>query len=116
MTTGAPRVCACGMEVVPYGQSCSCAKERKAAADKARPSPSGRGYDRTWQKVRRAFVIAFPTCSTEGCGAATTDVDHIKSIREAPHLRLEWSNLRAFCHPCHSRHTARTQGFAQDRG
>lgn len=116
MTEGIPRVCACGFEVVPYGQSCSCAMERKAAADKARPSSSARGYDSTWRKVAKAFRLAFPTCCTEGCGKATTDVDHVKSIREAPQLRLDWSNLRAFCHGCHSRHTARTQGFAKSGG
>lgn len=113
MNLAPPRVCACGMEVVPYGEQCSCAIERKRASDKARPSPSARGYDALWRKVRKAFVIAHPTCSTAGCGKPTTDVDHVKSIREAPELRLEWSNLRPFCHECHSRHTARTQGFAQ---
>ncbi|MDH4993308.1 HNH endonuclease [Aquamicrobium lusatiense] len=111
-----PRVCACGVEVVPYGQQCSCAIERKAASDRARPSASRRGYDRAWQKLRKSFLLAFPTCSTDGCGKPATDVDHIQSIREAPHLRLKWSNLRAFCHSCHSRHTARTQGFARGRG
>jgi 5-methylcytosine-specific restriction protein A len=39
--------------------------------------------------------------------------DHLKSLAEYPELRLEWSNLRAFCRPCHSRRTAREQGFAR---
>lgn len=117
MNLGIPRVCACGMEVVPYGQSCSCAIERKKQTDKARPSPAKRGYDGDWRKVRKAFLLAHPYCSTPGCNAAATEADHIKSIREAPHLRLEWSNLRPFCKPCHSRRTAREQGFARsDRG
>ncbi|MFC5386311.1 HNH endonuclease [Aquamicrobium segne] len=61
-------------------------------------------------------MLAFLTCSTEGCGKPTTDVDHIQSIRERSDLRLVWANLRPFCHSCHSRHTARTQGFASGRG
>ncbi|RJG47186.1 HNH endonuclease [Mesorhizobium sp. DCY119] len=116
MTLPPPRVCPCGTEVVPYGVKCSCAIERKAAADRARPSPSKRGYDRVWQRLRKSFLLAFPACSTDGCGKPAADVDHIKSVREAPHLRLSWGNLRSFCHPCHSRHTARTQGFAKNRG
>lgn len=108
-----PRVCACGSEVLPYGVKCSCAIERKAQADKARPSPAKRGYDKIWMMLRKAFLLAYPDCSTPGCGKPATDVDHIKSVREAPQLRLVWSNLRPFCHACHSRHTARTQGFAR---
>ncbi|WP_424938673.1 HNH endonuclease [Agrobacterium pusense] len=113
MVDGAPRVCACGLEVVPYGNPCSCAVRKKAAADAARPSASARGYDRQWRNLRSAFIKVNPTCSTEGCGKPATDVDHIISVKEKPELRLVWSNLRPFCHACHSRHTARTQGFAQ---
>jgi len=106
-------MCACGQEVVPYGQPCSCAQERKAAHDAARPSASARGYDAAWRKSRAAYLEQHPHCSTIGCERPATEVDHIKSIREAPHLRLKWSNFRAFCKPCHSRRTARDQAFGR---
>lgn len=54
-----------------------------------------------------------PWCTVEGCGRAATDVDHIESIAQAPHRRLDRSNLRSFCHPHHSQRTARDQGFAK---
>jgi 5-methylcytosine-specific restriction endonuclease McrA len=44
-----------------------------------------------------------PWCTR--CGARGVDVDHIVTIARAPHLRLEPSNLRTFCHSCHSKIT-----------
>ncbi|WP_432206025.1 HNH endonuclease signature motif containing protein [Brucella rhizosphaerae] len=58
-------------------------------------------------------MLANPYCTADGCEAPATEADHIKSIKEAPELRLEWSNLRALCKSCHSRRTARDQGFAR---
>lgn len=37
-------------------------------------------------------------------------VDHIKSIAEAPELRLDKRNLRCLCDRCHNRRTMRDQG------
>lgn len=77
-----------------------------------------RGYDAAWQRVRLAHLAAEPLCrfcKRMGRITAATEVDHIVSIREAPHLRLEDSNLRSLCKPCHSRRTARDQGFARGR-
>lgn len=54
-------------------------------------------------------------CSTPGCSRKATDVDHRITIAERPDLRLSWSNLRSYCHECHSRHTAVTQGFARPK-
>jgi 5-methylcytosine-specific restriction endonuclease McrA len=34
-----------------------------------------------------------------------TEVDHIVDIVDAPHLRLEHSNLQSLCKPCHSAKT-----------
>ncbi|OYY35565.1 MAG: endonuclease [Rhodospirillales bacterium 24-66-33] len=86
---------------------------RKAEIDKRRPSPAERGYDAAWRRCRKKFIEAHPVCCVPGCGKPTSDVDHIKSVRERPDLRLSWSNLRPYCHAHHSQRTATEQGFAR---
>ncbi|MGV8832968.1 MAG: HNH endonuclease [Devosia sp.] len=115
MPQRAPRVCSCG-KVVPSGVRCQCQvardKARLQAYDKTRPTAAQRGYDGAWRKLRAAYIAAHPVC--EICGKPATDVDHIQPIATHPHLRLEWTNLRALDHACHSRHTALTRGFARN--
>ena len=55
-----------------------------------------------------------PICCC-GCGGKATEVDHIVSIKDRPDLRLVWSNLRAMTKSCHSRRTAKEQGFARGK-
>lgn len=83
--------------------------QRRARFDKERAPSSQRGYDAAWQKLRREFLKHNQFCK---CNERATDVDHIESVASRPDLRLVWSNLRAMCHPCHSRRTARDHGFA----
>jgi 5-methylcytosine-specific restriction protein A len=71
-----------------------------------RPSARQRGYDAAWQKLRTAFIAEHPVCAVPGCGAPSAEVDHVRTVRERPDLRLEPSNLRALCKGCHSRRTA----------
>lgn len=103
-------ICPCGFSV-PKGTKCDCrqraAVARQKANDEARGPPESRGYDKDWYRLRHHFLKAHPTCCV--CGTKASHVDHIKSIREAPHLRLVESNLRSMCGPCHSRRTARDQ-------
>src|SRR6185437_997332 len=76
-----------------------------------RQSASRRGYDGTWRKLRLAYLAQNPLCldcTQQGRVTAAEEVHHEKTIQEAPHLRLDWSNLRALCHRCHSRRTATT--------
>lgn len=93
---------------------------RKAALDAQRQSSTVRGYDSAWRAVQRQFIQANPTCAGFGdmegkCGQPATDVDHVVSVADAPDLRLRWSNLRPYCHPCHSARTASDQGFGKAR-
>jgi 5-methylcytosine-specific restriction protein A len=88
--------------------------KRKREYDARRPSWAGRGYDKQWFKFRAEFLRANPICCC-GCGAAATVVDHVRSIREAPHLRLVASNCRPMAKRCHDARTARDQGFARPR-
>lgn len=105
------RVCPCG-QVVPPGP-CPCAQKRKAAhlkqIDVKRPSAGERGYDADWRAVRRQYLAAHPACQHEGCTARAVEVDHIQSIRDAPALRLRWSNLRGYCAEHHRGRTMRDQ-------
>jgi len=112
----ANRITACGCSV-PKGSKCQHEQQRQAtrqkANDAARGTPAERGYDKDWWRLRAAFLKAHPTCCV--CGAKATHVDHIKSVKEAPHLRLVPTNLRSMCGPCHSRRTARDQSQAWGR-
>lgn len=74
-----------------------------------RPSAASRGYDHRWRILRAAYLRAHPTCVT--CGAPATDVDHIDGRGPAGDNR--WTNLRALCHPCHSRRTAVDQRLSE---
>lgn len=100
-------------------------RERKQKLDKRRLSSSQRGYDADWQRVRDAVIIErglrCEACHRLGVlrkrdatrSMPVLEVDHIVSVAERPDLRLEPSNLRVLCRPCHSRRTARDQGFAR---
>ena len=88
-------------------------RERKREQDKTRPSARERGYDKDWREFRDALLRIYPRCCEPGCGLVATEVDHVKSVRDHPELRLVASNCRAFCKPHHSARTAREQGFAR---
>lgn len=89
------------------------AAQRRADADKRRPSARERGYTSKWDKARAAFLEAHPLCvHCEAAGRVepATVVDHI-----VPHrgdLKLFWrrSNWQALCKPHHDRKTATEDG------
>lgn len=85
--------------------------------DKRRGTATQRGYDAVWRRLRLLQLHKEPLCrfcAQMGRSVEAQAVDHIVSIKEAPHLRLEPSNLRSLCKRCHDQHTARTQGFAKN--
>ncbi|WP_226998642.1 HNH endonuclease [Tardibacter chloracetimidivorans] len=102
-------------------------RERKREHDRWRGSAFKRGYDRDWMAVRDQ-VIEERGYRCEDCGCLGVkrkadagsilpllEADHLLSIEERPDLRLDKGNLRVRCKPCHSRRTAREQGFARGR-
>jgi 5-methylcytosine-specific restriction endonuclease McrA len=110
MSSRAPRICGhCG-GVHPHGERCPKAAvrdaERKARFDRQRPNSSRRGYDRGWEEAARAF-LAEPGNRFCRCGAPAVVVMHIRSIRRAPHLRMERSNWRPGCQRCNAIDAAR---------
>ncbi|MFC4169617.1 HNH endonuclease signature motif containing protein [Teichococcus aestuarii] len=93
---------------------------RKATAreyDRARGSARQRGYDAQWERLRAEVLRERPCCEAPGCGSRERlNVDHIVSVRLAPERRLDRTNLRVLCQPCHSARTARDQGFGRSGG
>ena len=98
-------------ELIDVGQA-YCAKHRidQREYDRRRGSPSKRGYDDRWERLRKLYLHANPLC--EDCLEQDTvtlaeQVHHKRKVSEHPELRLCWDNLRALCAPCHSKRTAR---------
>ncbi len=118
MPQRAPRICGrCGSAV--SGRCATCDADRRRVHDATRPNAAARGYDAEWRKLRAAFLARNPTCTHPGCSARATEVDHIRTVAEAPELRLSWSNLRPRCKPHHSQRTMRdtraTHGTSRNR-
>ena len=94
-------------------------RERGRDHDQHRGTSAERGYDATWRRLRRMFLNANPLCVfhlRKRETVAATVVDHIKSVREAPELRLEWSNLQSLCKPCHDRLRQQEQNAERRQG
>lgn len=116
MPYAAPRPCSKpGCPVLANGGRCRQHQRAKhAAIDARRGSPSERGYDRTWQQLRKLKLATDPWCEIKThCATLSltqqlaTEVDHIQTVRDHPELRLVWSNLRSACKRCHSARTMR---------
>lgn len=83
-----------------------------AAARPRRLSPSRRGYDSNWQRLRLMVLAERPLCvecERWGRVAAATEVDHIVPLSEGGTNERE--NLQPLCHECHSRKTAAQVGW-----
>jgi 5-methylcytosine-specific restriction enzyme A len=72
--------------------------------DAERPSSHKRGYDVTWQRVRKQKLSRDPLCEScmgEDRITAADEVHHDKPVRTHPELRLNLANLISLCGPCH---------------
>lgn len=78
-------------------------REHARQRDRQRGTRHQRGYDSEWEQLRTRHLEQHPFCVV--CGVKATDVDHIVSVREAPHRRLDPTNMRSLCHSHHSRRT-----------
>ena len=83
--------------------------EQRRRFDRERGSAASRGYDRTWQRFRDAFLMSHPLCSDCLPKQVTPaiEVHHIKRLRDAPELRLVEANCLGLCKAHHSARTAR---------
>jgi 5-methylcytosine-specific restriction protein A len=78
--------------------------------DRERGTAYRRGYDRTWQRLRKWVLAGEPLC--RHCKAAdrlvvAEELHHVQSIKSCPERRLDPSNLIPLCHACHMREEAR---------
>lgn len=88
-----------------HGRRCpECEKKR----DKDRGSGAARGYDAEWRKCRLNFIKLNPICSVPECNELTKDVDHKVALSDGG-AKLDFDNLRAYCHRHHSQRTGRDQ-------
>lgn len=65
-----------------------------------------RGYDRTWERLRRMHLNANPycvKCEAEGRVVFGRVADHVIPIAVDPTRRLDPSNLQTLCDPHHNR-------------
>ena len=75
----------------------------KARHDKTRGNAAERGYNATWQRVRRMKLARSPLCSMceeQGRIVPAVLVHHVRAI-SAQGERLDPRNLMSLCQPCH---------------
>jgi hypothetical protein len=59
--------------------------------------PSTFYQSKEWKRLRAKHLKRFPLCMVEGCTAPATFVDHIETVKAAPHKRLDPANLNSLC-------------------
>jgi 5-methylcytosine-specific restriction protein A len=78
-------------------------------------SSTARGYGADWRRVRAGVLAGEPLCricSEAGRVTAATEVDHVERFHGVDDpRRLDRSNLRPLCTPCHAAVTARAARF-----
>lgn len=79
--------------------------EHARELERTRGTPSQRGYDRSWRRLRLIVLNAHPYCQWPGCFVPATEVDHVVPKRMGGSDEL--SNLQALCKPHHSTKTLR---------
>lgn len=90
-------------------------KQEQQRQDQQRGTATQRGYDANWRRIRRMILIEEPLCREcmkHGVIKPATDVHHI----DGDVSTMNRDNLEPLCHECHSRHTAKHQGFGRGRG
>lgn len=83
-------------------------RDRQRHYDARRDSPSKRGYDVHWKRLRKMKLTRDPVCETVDCGRPASEVDHVLPLAKGG--ENDWENLQSLCHPCHSRKTATEDG------
>lgn len=96
------RICGCG-RIVAYGVQCECQRQRKADADKRRPTARERGYTSKWDIERRAFLGLPENRKCNRCANPATIVDHVKPHRGDRKLFWDRRNWQPLCAHCHNR-------------
>jgi 5-methylcytosine-specific restriction protein A len=94
--------------LVDSGRCTAHTKQQWRQQDARRGNRIQRGYDATWYRLRAMVLAEEPLCqdcTEQGRTTPANEVHHMVTIRQRPDLRLERSNLRSLCKPCHSKRT-----------
>ena len=106
MPTSPPVVCPCGgLKIDGKCDRCGTYKGKHNRTTKER------GYGWDWQQFveQRKHDPEHALCQDclgQGMVRAATERHHVRKIKDAPHLRLEHSNVRDLCSECHQRYTS----------
>ena len=99
-----------------------CAKHKELTAKRDRNELRPLYKCKRWRITREVVLDRDTQCTVEEygrrCPQLSTDVHHVIDALEwvaNGHDFYDTDNLQGMCHPHHSSHTARTQGFAQRR-
>jgi 5-methylcytosine-specific restriction protein A len=112
MPSKARRRCTRCHTPVTSGEPCPTCAARTATRTPPRGTPTERGYDAKWRRIRAQYLKHHPVCCL--CGAPSEVPDHWplsrRQLLEAgdPHPDA-WTHLRPLCRSCHSRETNRNQ-------
>jgi 5-methylcytosine-specific restriction protein A len=91
-----------------------CAEHRRQR-DRARGTPTERGYGARWQRTSARYLRRHPWCAWPGCTAPATQTDHVvrRRVLVAQGVTNPDSDehLQGLCHPHHSEKTARETGL-----
>lgn len=108
------RPCLGCYRLIPLGANrCAQCQAEWKARERARPNATQRGYDRRWSKTRKAFLAANPRCAR--CPAPAFHAHHKDGLGPLGPRGRDWSNLEPLCKSCHSRETASTKRWGQNR-
>lgn len=113
----------CPALVPPGTRRCQAHQRQQQRQYNQQQRPAGHAFYQSaeWRAFRKQALATLGTTCVQ-CGAdgsqpyVVIELDHIKSIEEAPGLALEISNVRPLCRRCHSSRTAREQGRWGKRG
>ena len=102
-------------ELVPRGER-YCEKHRgeERRYDRERGSAAERGYDAHWRKVRAWKLSVSPICQDCLEKGKVTPAKEVHHNDGNPRNNTP-ENLKSLCHSCHSRRTAKEQGFARGK-
>lgn len=90
-------------------------RERKQASNRRRGTASQRGYNKRWERTRRAYLGQYPMCEC-GCGRIATVVHHLDGQGPNGPRGHDPTNLQALAKVCHDRVTAQQQPGGWHKG
>jgi 5-methylcytosine-specific restriction protein A len=93
-------------------------RQRHRDYDRYRRDPIARAFYHTaaWQRLRAMKLAETPYCEDcmqRDCLVQADHVHHVVELRDDWDLRLDVTNLRSLCHPCHSRHHGHASTFGK---